>query len=90
MEIEKLYRQLSRMYSSPHNDSDEEMGSAKSILSCAINEDGETAEGIIAKMKQLAAIENDFKSKLSAAIKNRFWEKTFSHAVPRRQFNPNN
>jgi hypothetical protein len=89
MTSKDMYWELNRIFSSPHNDSTHEMAEAQHELNDAMAE-GYAPEKIILRMKQMVAHMEDngdpYRSKLSLAIKNRFWEKTFVKMIPYRPF----
>jgi hypothetical protein len=88
MEPRKLYRELSKIYNSHHNDTSSEIQNATYELEQTMAE-GVKAEHIINKMKELSEFikfsGNEFNSKLSTVILNRFWDKTFFEPIPFRE-----
>lgn len=86
---EQLYWELSRQYSSPHNDTSYEMNEAVLELNEALGK-GLTPQYVQNKMAQLITRMredgNNFKSHLAAVIKNRFWDKTFIERIPYKPF----
>lgn len=85
---EKVYWELNKIFSSTHNDNSNEREESINILRLTLDS-GTEEELFYKKMNQLVKKSDrkeDFKSKLSNAIKNRFWEKQFSKAVEYRPF----
>lgn len=85
MTAEELYDVLNIIYSTPHNDRPEERKDGISLLNRALL-GGETAEHIIQKMKDMAAMNIDSRGKLYSAILGKFWERHFAQAIPYRKF----
>ncbi len=85
----ELYWELSALYSSSHHDSATEQNESFEILSRMISR-GVTPEYMKMKMRQMlsAMVRDDdqYKSKLSNAIRSRFWEKTYVEMIPHRKF----
>ncbi len=82
----ELYWQLSRAYSSEHNDLPNEMNRAQVELQLALD-DGLSPELCMKKMKHLLAKigrDNEYKTKISTVILNRFWDKEFLEMIPSR------
>jgi hypothetical protein len=89
MTSKDLYWELSKIFSSPHNDTGIEMSEAEAELREALGR-GHTHQQIIFKMRQmLECLRNEgepYRSKLSAVIRNRFWEKSFTTMIPYKPF----
>jgi hypothetical protein len=88
MDPYKLYSELNRIMSSTHNDTPAEQADAIEILRQEMIL-GTKPEVFIEKMKAMKSATDqrgDYLSKLSTVIKNRFWEKSFTTAIPFRAF----
>lgn len=87
MSADDLYRTLNKMFSSVHNDTRQQINESIVILEGAY-EEGYEPNAIISKMKDMLKIVDDsrFKSKLSTAIMNRFWEREYEQ--PKDLFRP--
>ncbi len=85
---EALYWELNKIFSSIHNDNAKEQEEAIELLRRTL-ELGIEADLIISKMNQMvsrADRQMEYKVKLSNAIRNRFWEKSFVVMIPHRPF----
>ena len=73
---------LNKIFSSVHNDNRDQINESIVILEGAYME-GYDAKTIISKMNDMLKITTDarFKSKLSTAILNRFWERNYEQPV---------
>lgn len=82
----KLYFELSRIYSCKYPDNKEEMNDAIYALERELNAKRVTPELLIEKIQELKEATGDFTSKLSAHIIGQYWLKNYRRSIPYRPF----
>jgi hypothetical protein len=87
LEVELLFWELNRIYSSEHSDASNEIAQAIEALYTAIFVHHYDKEKIRLRLQQMVDKldrEGSKKPKLSVAINSRFWEKNYQTMIPRR------
>lgn len=88
-EIESIYWELNKIYSSEHNEGPDEVRVAIDLLKNAVHAHHVSKATLIEKLMQMTRKLNESgmrKTKLFNVIYSRYWEKVFIETVPIREF----
>lgn len=80
-DLEKLFYQLSAAYGSPYADHADTLLPSCQQLRKAINEDGQTPELLLQKVRLLRQKTGEFKTKFSVQIADKFWLKQLTNPI---------
>lgn len=80
-ELEVLYYQLSAIYGSPYADHADTLLPSCQQLRKALNEDGQTPESLLLKVRLLRQKTGEFKTKFSVQVADKFWLKQLTTQI---------
>jgi hypothetical protein len=91
--IKDFYEFLSKIYSSPYPDSEQEKEFASETLYKCFevpkDKHDDVSINLIKKIEELCAVSNGFKSKFNKVVLDKYWEKEYIKKIVLPKANPN-